>query len=131
VNVIETGLYTKLNVSAITTKLGGSYIYDPVAPPGQARPYVIFTHTGGGYENINPSNLQGHLYLVKGVANSKKMAGEIHDLILTALHNQTVTVSGYTNFWTAAEEEVRMVEVLDDGKTVFHCGAYYRIRIDG
>jgi len=130
VNVIETGLYTALNVSAITTKLGGSYIYDPVAPPGQSRPYIIFTHTGGGHENLNPSDLQNHVYLVKGVADSKKVAGEIHDLILAALHKQTVSVSSYTNFWTAAEEEVRMVEVLDDGKTVFHCGAYYRIRID-
>lgn len=129
-NAIETGLYTALNVSAITTKLGGSYIYDPVAPPGQSRPYIIFTHTGGGHENINPSDLRNHVYLVKGVADGKKVAGEVHDLILAALHNQTVTVSGYTNFWTAAEEEVRMVEVLDDGTMVYHCGAYYRIRID-
>lgn len=129
-NAIETGLYAALNVSAITTKLGGSYIYDPVAPPGQSRPYIIFTHTGGGHENINPSDLENHVYLVKGVASGKKVAGEIHDLILAALHNQTVIVSGYTNFWTAAEEEVRMVEVLDDGTTVFHCGAYYRVRID-
>ena len=129
-NVIETGLYTALNVSAITTKLGGSYIYDPVAPPGQSRPYIIFTHAGGGHENVNPSDLQNHIYLVKGVANTKKFAGEVQILILAALHKQTLTVSGYTNFWMAAEEEVRMVEVLDDGKTVFHCGSYYRVRID-
>lgn len=132
-NAIETGLYTALNVSAITTKLGGSYIYDPVAPPGQARPYIIFTHAGGGHENINPSDLQNHVYLVKGVADTKKLAGEVHDLILAALHKQTLTVAAgaYTNFWMAAEEEVRMVEVLDDGTTVFHCGSYYRVRIDG
>lgn len=131
-NAIETGLYTALNVDAITTKLTGSYIYDPVAPPGQSRPYIIFTHTGGGHENINPSDLQNHVYLVKGVADGKKEAGEIHDLILAALHKQTLTVAAgaYTNFWTAAEEEVRMVEVLDDGRMVYHCGAYYRIRID-
>lgn len=131
-NDIEAGLYTALNVGAITDKLGGSYIYDPVAPPGQARPYIIFTHTGGGHENITPSDLQNHVYLVKAVADGKEEAGEIHDLILAELHKQTLAVAegAYTNFWTAAEEEVRMVEVLDDGKTVFHCGAYYRIRID-
>ena len=131
-NAIETGLYAALNVSAITTKLGGSYIYDPVAPQGQARPYIIFMHTGGGHENLNPSDLQNHVYLVKGVADTKKLAGEVHDLILAALHKQTLTVAAgaYINFWTAAEEEIRMTEVLDDGKTVFHTGAYYRIRID-
>lgn len=126
-NAIEIGLY-----STLTTAFEGTGVYDPVAPPGQSRPYIIFTHTGGGHENITPSDLQNHVYLVKGVADGKKVAGEIHDLILAALHNQTLTVAAgaYINFWMAAEEEVRMVEVLDDGRTVFHCGAYYRIRID-
>ena len=129
-NAIETGLYTALNVAAVTTELGGAYIYKQVAPQGRARPYIIFQHTGGGHWNMTPSDLQGHVYLVKGVSENQKQAGDIDDDIRGVLHNATLTIAGYTNFDTQREEQVRYVETLDSGKLVYHAGAYYRIRID-
>jgi len=130
-NAIETGLYSKLTgTAALTTALGGSYIYNRVAPQGQALPYVVFNHAGGGHENINPSDMQNHVYLVKVVASGSKAAGTINDLVIAALHNSTLTVTGYTNFWTALEEEVQLTETAPDGTHIFHTGGYYRIRID-
>lgn len=130
-NAIETGMYSALSGDgALTTALGGSYIYNRAAPQGQARPYVIFQHTGGGHLNINPSDLQGHLYLVKAVSDEIKEAGEIDDLVKAVLHKGTLTVSGYTNIDTRREQEVGIVEQLEDGTLVYHTGAYYRVRID-
>ena len=130
-NALEIGLYSKLNVAAITDELGGAYIYNQIAPQGQARPYVVFALSGGGHENISPSELVNAVYLVKGVSEtSARHAGDIDGLIKTALHGQTLIVSGYTNFRTQREEEFKFAEILADGTEVHHAGAYYRIRLD-
>lgn len=130
-NALEAGLYKALSEdSALVTELGGTFVYNQIAPQQQARPYIVFMHTGGGHENINPSDLQNHVYLVKAVTNEQSQAGDVDNLVLDVLHKETLTVTGYTNFQTQREEEVRMVEVLSNGKLVFHAGAYYRVRID-
>jgi Protein of unknown function (DUF3168) len=133
-NAIETSLYSKLTgTAALTTALGGAYIYNRVAPQGQAPPYVVFNHSGGGHENITKSDMQNHVYMVKVVTSGpqgSKLAGTINDLVIAALHNSTLTITGYTNFWTALEEEVQFTETAPDGTYIFHTGGYYRIRID-
>lgn len=130
-NVVEAGLYTKLTGNSnLTTELGGSYVYNPDAPQGQARPYVIAVHSGGGHLNITPSDIQHHRYLVKAVADEPKRAGTIDGLIVSALHQQTLTVAGYTNYATWAEDEVQYTEVARDDTIIYHRGHYYRIRID-
>ena len=130
-NVLETGLYNKLvGDAALVAELGGSYVYNQHAPQAQARPYVIFFHAGGGHENLTPSDLQNHVYMVKAVADTREQAGDVDALIITALHNGALTVNGYTNFWMAREEEVQFAETARDGTMIYHRGGYYRIRID-
>ena len=130
-NALETGLFNALtgNVPLITA-LGSAAVYNQHAPQTTARPYVVFNHTGGGHENVTPSDTQNHLYLVKVVADGLKQAGTIDDLVTTALHQATLTVAGYTNFYTARETEIGFTETLADGSAVYHRGAMYRIRID-
>ena len=130
-NEIETGIYTALSGdTAIYAALGATAVYNRSAPQGTARPYIVFFHTGGGHENINPSDMQNHLYLAKAVADTPLSAGTIDGLITSALHKQKLTVDGYTNFWTAREQEVQITETAADGTVIYHTGAYYRIRID-
>ena len=70
------------------------------------------------------------VYAVIGVSEtSMKHAGEIDELIETCLHDQTLTISGWSNqFWTAREGLVRMHELGKGGEDYWHAGAYYRIR---
>jgi len=131
VNGIETGLYSALlGDTAIYAELGGSEVYNRAAPQGTARPHIVFFHAGGGHENINPSDMQNHVYMVKTVADTAKKAGDIDELIIDCLHNGELTVTGYTNFWMAREEEVQITETGPDGRLIFHTGGYYRVRID-
>ena len=133
-NAIETGLYNALaGDTALIAELGSTAIYSRHAPQGAALPFVVFNHAGGGKENLTPSDMQNHVYLVKAVASQAqgaKKAGTLAGLVLSALHNTTLTVSGYTNFYTAAEEEVQLTETARDGTMIYHTGNYYRIRID-
>ena len=130
-NIIEAGLYSALAAdTALVAELGATAIYNRHAPQGTSMPLVIFNHAGGGHENINPSGLQNHVYLVKAVASGSKAAGTLDALVLSALHGKALTVSGYTNFYMAAEQEVQLTETARDGTFIYHTGHTYRIRID-
>jgi len=133
VKAVETAIYNRLSTyTALTTALGGKYIYNHRADKGQARPYVIYFHAGGGPENTHPGGLESDSYLVKGVADSLSAAAELDEHIKAALHHQeaSLTVTGYTTLWVARENEVQVVEEPKNGDPIFHYGAYYRIRID-
>lgn len=124
---LETGLYSALNVSAITNLLGGAKLYAGLAPAGTALPYVIFVHSGGGDRNTTPTRDRMGEYLVKAVAATKSAAGSIAAQIDAALHNKVLTVTGYTNYWTARADDVSYPEVLETGAVIWHVGGYYRV----
>ena len=130
--VVDVGLYNKLAGDATLVALltDGTAIYQGQAPPGTDRPYVMFDWAGGGHENINPSELTNFVYAVKGVSDVLETAADIDARVKTVLHNQSITVAGYTNFWLARETEVRLIEAAPDGNPIFHYGANYRIRLD-
>jgi len=130
--VVDVGLTSKLagDGTLVAMLTDGTAIYQDQAPPGTARPYVIFGWAGGGNENINPSELLNFVYSVKGVSDVLETASDIAARVKTVLHKQSITVVGYTNFWLNAEGELRLTEVAPDGDPIYHRGAFYRIRLD-
>jgi len=131
-NATEIGLYNKLAADGTLTGAlsAATAIYNPVAPQSTTLPYVVFFWSGGGLENINPSELHNVVYTVKAVADDAAEAGTIQGYIKSALHLQTLTVSGYTNIITLCEAEVQYVETTRAGTLYFHRGYMVRIRID-
>lgn len=130
-NVTNAAIYSKLAAnSTLTTLLGGTAIYDEHAPDNQALPFVVFSLQAGGPENINPSDLRNQLYFVRGYAATRDLAGSIDAQCSTSLHKATLTVSGYTNFWTVRETDFAMPIIEPNGKRIYMAGAYYRIRLD-
>jgi len=129
-NSVATGLYGALAAgTALISTLGGTAIYNGIAPRDAALPYVVFSLASGLEENLTPTESQRLVYLVKGVATTLLQAGTIADQINTLLHNQTLTVSGATNFWTGRESIIAYTEVEPTGATVGHAGGEYLIRI--
>ena len=104
-------------------------IYEIIAKKGVDLPYCIYQHMAGGDENLIPSRMVNEVWLVKGVASSLSSAKTIATAIDGVLHKQTLTVSGWTNFWTAREGAVKYAEVDEDGKPTYHRGGLYRIRL--
>lgn len=129
---IRSALYSKLigDTALISELSGDTAVYYGVAPQGKARPYVIFFNAGGGPENTYPSDLTSEVYVVKAVAETLGGALSVDNACKSALHKQTLTVTGYTNFWTRRENDVSLTEVSDDGTIIRHEGGYYRIRVD-
>lgn len=130
---LEIGLYSLLaGDTAVTTAVGGTHVYNTLAPQEGARPYVVFFNSGGGPENVYPGGLESLVYMVKAVADNLTTAATIDQKLRAALHGQeaTLSISGYTPLRITRTNEVQMPERLQDGSVVYHVGAFYRFRFD-
>ena len=99
--------------SALTTLLGGTAIYSMVAPTGRALPYVIFYMAVGDIPNRAPRDEMDTLYRIESRANIRGSAAAIHTAVYAAIHEQTLTVSGWTNYTTEADREQRFHELVN------------------
>ena len=130
-NEVESGLYSKLAAgTALTALLGGTLIYNGLAPQGRALPFVLFNQQSGVSDNLTPTRSEDFLYQVKGLsASGMAAAGSIASAIDTLLHNTTLTVSGgWVNYSIRRERHIRYEET-ETGERICHAGAVYRIRI--
>jgi hypothetical protein len=127
---IETGLFSKLSTASGTVLWGAgsaARVYADEAVAGAAIPYVRFFLVGGGDENLNPAGSFNVVYQIEcwGTALSQTRQGATY--INAALHHQTLTISGATNYWTVQRDLVRSVEDID-GKQYYRRGGTYQIR---
>ena len=131
-NLVSTALYTKFTGDTTLKALVASNtsFYAIKAPKDEAYPFVVWSLLYGGPENITPSDLQSHLYFIRAYATSALTSGNIHARIASLLHQQSITVTGFTNIWLSLEEEYEGEEILETGNTVFMRGGGYRIRLD-
>lgn len=131
-NALHGALYGTLSGgTALGTLLSGTAaIYHLQAPPEAVLPYVVFSHSGGGQEALTPSNMHNVVYYIRGYATSANTAGSIDAQIDMLLHKKKLTVTGWTNFYTAREDNITSVETPPSGVSIYSAGAYYRIRLD-
>lgn len=130
-NALEDALYDKMSGNAGVAALVSTRIYREQAPQGAAYPLVVYGHQAGGDETLTSVDSVNVVYQVRAVSSvSAAEAGAIDEALRTALHRQTLTVTGWANFWTARINAIRFVETTPEGKAVFHAGGMYRIRLD-
>ena len=128
---LETGLFGKLSTdSALVTALGGTLIYNKLAPQGTTGSYVVFQWQGGGPENDTPRESTSVLYTVRCIADTQAAAATLAGLVDNALHKQTLTISGHNNYWTAKEQELNLLELTGGADPKYHVGGIYRISFD-
>lgn len=130
-NVLNQAIYSRLAAGTVLTNmLGGTAIYYQQAPADSALPYVVFSHYGGGPDNINPSDMHNNLVYVRAYASSPALAGSIDYQCYLRLHKQTLTVSaGYTNFGTHREMDVPPLVENSESGDIYASGGIYRIRL--
>lgn len=131
-NAVDTALYGTLSAgTALTSQLAGTTsIYHGAAPRDSSLPYIIFSQSAGGDANDTPRRRKDLVYTIQAVSDaSYRTAGLIDAAVDDLLHGQTLTVSGWTNFWTMREQDIEYIETADDGRRIFHVGGMYRIRL--
>lgn len=128
---LNTAIHNKLiGSTALVTALGGTAIYYIQAPEGQATPFVVWSYQSSGAENINPSSLHSSLIFIRCYDTNPARAGTVDGLIDAAINGQTLTVSGWTNYWTAREEDFVIIENPPSQAPIYAVGAFYRINMD-
>lgn len=133
INQLSTTLYSTLTGGTALTALlsGTAAIYNTRAPDNATLPFVVFSYQAGAPLNINPSDLREELLYIRGYTlTSMGYAGSIDAAISNLIHKQSLSVSGYTNYFTVREQEFALADTQPDGVTVYTAGAYYRISLD-
>ena len=132
-NKMSTTLYSTLTGGTALTALlsGTAAVYNTKAPDTATYPYVVFSLQAGQPLNINPSDIREEVYWIRAHSQtSMGNAGSIDAQISNLIDRKTLSISGYTNYFTVREQEVAIVEQAPDGVDVFTAGAMYRISID-
>lgn len=132
-NILNAAIYNKLQgTSAITSQLSGTTsIYSVQAPDNASLPYIVYSIQGGGDENLDRHRTKNTVYFIRAYSQvSLAQAGSIDAAVDTALHLQTISPSGWSNFWTAREEDLTAVENLESGDKIWMSGGLYRVRIE-
>lgn len=113
--------------SGLTALVGTVNIFNLQAPPGVALPYVVFYSASGQIPNIVPRDTLNYVYRCEGLATSRGSAEAIHQQIYAALHEQSLTITGWTNYWLACENIYPLYENVE-GSPRWRYGGVYRVK---
>lgn len=122
---VKTALRNRLIAAGVN---GGAAIFDTQAPLGTAYPYIIFQYVGGGDENQTALDTRDEVWLVKAVTDDHSSAHSLAAAIRAALHQQSLSLSGWGHLTTQQLDHVWQVENLSR-QQIYHAGASFRIRI--
>lgn len=130
-NEVANAIYDKLATNTSLVAQVGTRIYRGVAPQSAIYPLVIITLMGGGVTTETPTDMADPFYLVSVISDvSTAQAGTIAEYIKTALHRQTLTVSGWSNYWTGIGNHYEAVELPSvTGKPLWQSGWFVRINL--
>lgn len=131
-NALNAAIYSTLSSGTALTALlaGTTAIYNMQAVDGATFDYVVFNVQGGGDDNLTAHRTKNLVLFVRGYSStSAARAGSIDAKVDALLHNAVLNVSGWSNFWSAREEDVSTVEVTESGNKIWMAGGMYRLRL--
>lgn len=132
-NLLHAAMYARMNAATALTGLlsGTTAIYLTQAPDDAALDYVVFSIQAGPNDNDTAHRVKSPLYFIRGYsATGPAKAGSIDTQIDTLFHLKPLTVSGWSNFWIAREDDLHNVEIDAANQKTWMAGGFYRIRAD-
>lgn len=130
--VIKDAIYDKLTSHALLSAAVGTRIYNGLAPQTATYPLVTISLIGGGTISETPQEAADPLYLVSAISKvSAAQADQLAEYIHAALHMAKLTVTGWSNTWTAVGNHLEAVELqASSGVLLWQAGRFIRIRVD-
>jgi len=109
---LDAALFSKLTNDNGVKTIVTARVYSLFAPEGATMPYVIFYEADGKIPNTCPRDTGDVVYRVESRATSLAGGVALHGAIYTALHESSLTVSGWTNYALTCTREMRFPEDL-------------------
>lgn len=130
---VDAGLYTALNVSAVTTLATGG-VHNGVAPENTATPYLRFfsAEAPPDWRAFRTNRIAKFRYLVQAIDEglSKAAAKALLASADGVLHDATLTVAGGTFLSCGLERRIGdIVDRLPGGVVFQIVGAYYLVEV--
>lgn len=130
-NALNTAIYSKLSGGTALTALVSLRLYHMQAPLDAAYPYVVWNTQGGGDENVSPHRTKNLVLNVRAYSDvTAAAAGSVDAQIDALLHNQSLSVTGWSSIWLAREQDIETVENPPDNVAVYMQGGLYRVVIE-
>jgi hypothetical protein len=134
-SLIDNALMAKLGADATLLSYCPNGVYWDLGPDGMTRFVVVSLVEPRDEEVFGATAFEDTVYSVKAVmrkdanGNIAAAAARIHDL----LHDQTLTVSGYTHMVMYRNEEPSRIRITErddvDGSIIwYHRGGFYRVQ---
>lgn len=135
INTLNTGIYNKLNVTAITDLLGKMPNGNPAlghfkVPQHTKYPYVCYWIVTGSDEQSFTEWKDEVLAQIDvfSDSNSLKEAGDISKEICTVMDNTEITATGYSVYFCQRQGPPRTL--YEDDNKVWHLVHEYRIKME-
>ena len=129
-NALKAGLRTRLTAStALMALLSGTASVRYALAGTATLPVVTYSLATDTEQNVTPRPEREYLMDIKAIGTDGTIAGNIAAQIDTAMQTP-VTVTGWNNIIQRRERGIDYQET-DNGKTYFHIGATYRLRLQG
>lgn len=95
---LNTALYSKLSNDSGVSALVGTKIYSRLAPSGTDAPYIVFYLGSGLSPKLTSTGTIDDIYRVDSWSLLQATTKSVHDAVHTALDEQALTISGWTNY---------------------------------
>lgn len=126
----QAAVITKLQaVSALTNIVGSNGFHDTIADTTETGAYVLLEYAAGGGDNTAPRRAFDIVLRIVGVSTVQQTARDIAGYIDDALHEQSLTISGWA-VYDCQREDFYNDSDTEGGETFYRKGAFYRIRAD-
>lgn len=134
-NELNTAIYSKLNVSSLTTLLSDgnspTSIFNKQAPDEAAFPFVVFNKQSDTEGNDTRHRVIDTIYQVRGFTKSTN--GEEYTIaaaIDALLHNATLTITGFAQLRLVRIGGIDFVENQQSTDKVFSAGSLFRLIVE-
>lgn len=107
---LDAAVFSLLSGATAITDVVGTKIYNLQAPSGVSLPYLIFYLGSGVIPNTEPRDTINNVYRIESRQTTRAGAETLHNAVYSAVHEQALTIAGWSNYWLVCEGEQRFVE---------------------
>ena len=124
---LDGAVYSKLAGTAGITSIVSTRIYNLQAPANATLSYIIFYAGSEIVPNTQPRNDLNAVYRVDSWSATRAGAEALSAAVFSALHEETLTIAGWSNYWMVCESKQVLIQNVD-GKQYFRRVWDVRIR---
>lgn len=134
-NALNSALYTKLNVSSLTTLLATtntpSSIYHEQATNEASYPFVVFNKMSDTNPNDTSHQVYDTIYQVRGFTKTSPAAADAIALAIdNLLNNATLTITGFAVLRLKRIQGLEFVENQPSTDKVYSAGSLFRLTVE-